>query len=116
MTSIAQLSTGMPLPSFDASLASQGPAAASAAEMAKRGKAHETAISFEASFLSSMFQTMFKSVTTSAPFGGGEGEDMWKSFLAEQMAKQVAKRGGIGISKSVEREMLKLQGLTETAK
>ena len=113
MTSIAQLSTGMPLPSFDASLASQGPAAASAAEMAKRGKAHETAISFEASFLSSMFQTMFKSVTTSAPFGGGEGEDMWKSFLAEQMAKQVAKRGGIGLSKSIEHEMLKLQGLSE---
>ena len=38
---------------------------------------------------------------------------MWKSFLAEQMAKQTAKRGGIGIAKSVEREMLKLQGLTE---
>ena len=48
------------------------------------------------------------------PFGGGPGEDMWKSFLAEQMAKQVAKRGGIGVSKGVEREMLKLQGLTET--
>jgi flagellar protein FlgJ len=114
MSSIAPLSSGLPPPTFDASLASQGPAAASAAEMAKRGKAHQTAISFEASFLSSMFQTMFKSVTTSAPFGGGEGEDMWKSFLAEQMAKQVAKRGGIGIAKSVEREMLKLQGLTET--
>jgi Rod binding domain-containing protein len=39
---------------------------------------------------------------------------MWKSFLAEQMAKQVAKRGGIGVSKGVEREMLKLQGLSET--
>jgi hypothetical protein len=34
-------------------------------------------------------------------------------FLAEQMAKSMAKRGGIGISKSVEREMLKMQGLTE---
>ena len=111
MTSIA-----LPLPAFDASLASQGQMAANAAELAKRGKTHQSAVSFEASFLSSMFQTMFKSVTTSPPFGGGEGEDMWKSFLAEQMAKQVAKRGGIGISKSVEREMLKLQGLSETPK
>jgi flagellar protein FlgJ len=106
-------SISLPLPAFDAALASQGQTAASAAELAKRGHTHQTAVSFEASFLSSMFQTMFKSVTTSAPFGGGEGEDMWKSFLAEQMAKQVAKRGGIGISKSIEREMLKLQGLTE---
>ena len=114
MSSIALTSAALPPPTFDASLASQGQAAASAAELAKRGHIHQTAISFEASFLSSMFQTMFKSVTTSAPFGGGEGEEMWKSFLAEQMAKSTAKRGGIGIAKSVEREMLKLQGLTDT--
>jgi flagellar protein FlgJ len=114
MSAISLSSAGLPPPTFDASLASQGQTAMSAAELAKRGKAHQTALSFEASFLSSMFQTMFKSVTTSAPFGGGEGEEMWKSFLAEQMAKQTAKRGGIGIAKSVEREMLKLQGLSET--
>jgi flagellar protein FlgJ len=113
MSAIALSSAALPAPTFDASLASQGQAASSAAELAKRGQIHQTAVSFEASFLSSMFQTMFKSVTTSAPFGGGEGEDMWKSFLAEQMAKQTSKRGGIGIAKSVEREMLKLQGLTE---
>jgi len=106
-------SISLPPPALDAALASQGQTAVSAAELARRGHTHQTAVSFEASFLSSMFQTMFKSVTTSAPFGGGEGEDMWKSFLAEQMAKQVSKRGGIGISKSIEREMLKLQGLTE---
>jgi Rod binding domain-containing protein len=106
----------MAAPAFDAALATQGQTATSAAELAKRGKTHQSAVNFEASFLSTMFQTMFKSVPTSAPFGGGEGEEMWKSFLAEQMAKQVAKRGGIGISRSVEREMLKLQGLTETPK
>jgi flagellar protein FlgJ len=104
----------LPPPSFDASLASQGPTATSAAELAKRGNIHQTAVGFEASFLTTVFQTMFQSVKTSEPFGGGPGEDMWKSFLAEQMAKQVAKRGGIGVSKGVEREMLKLQGLTET--
>jgi Rod binding domain-containing protein len=103
----------LPPPSFDAALASQGPTAASAAELAKRGNIHQTAVGFEASFLTTVFQTMFQSVKTSEPFGGGPGEDMWKSFLAEQMAKQVAKRGGIGVSKGVEREMLKMQGLTE---
>jgi flagellar protein FlgJ len=113
MSTIALSSAALPPPPFDASLASQGQAAASAAELAKRGHIHQTAVSFEATFLSSMYQTMFKSVTTSAPFGGGEGEEMWKSFLADEMGKQTAKRGGIGIAKSVEREMLKLQGLTE---
>jgi peptidoglycan hydrolase FlgJ len=101
---------------FAASLATQGPTATSAAELARRGKTHETAVKFEASFLTQMLQTMFQNVSTSPPFGGGPGEDMWKSFLSEAMAKQMAKRGGIGVSKAVEREMLKLQGLSETPK
>jgi flagellar protein FlgJ len=92
----------------------QAPTAMSAAELAKRGQIHKTAQNFEASFLSSMLQTMFKSVSTAPPFGGGPAEDIWKSFLAEAMAKQMASRGGVGVSRDVEREMLKLQGLTET--
>lgn len=94
---------------------SQGAMAASAAELAKRGQIHQTAQNFEASFLTTMFGTMFASVPTDSVFGGGPGEDMWKSFLAEAMAKVAAKRGGIGVSSAVEREMLKLQGLTEAA-
>ena len=108
MSSLALLT-----PQVDA--ATQGATASSAAELAKRGQISKTAQSFEASFLTSMLQTMFKQVDTSPPFSGGEGEDMWKSFLAEAMAKDMAKRGGIGISRAVEREMLKLQGLQDAA-
>jgi peptidoglycan hydrolase FlgJ len=106
----------LPPSTFAASLATQGATATSAAELAKRGKTHQTAVGFEASFLTQMLQTMFSGVETSAPFGGGPGEDMWKSFLSEAMAKQMAKRGGIGVSRAVEKEMLKLQGLSETPK
>ena len=91
------------------------PAATSAAELARRGQIHATAQKFEASFLTSVLQTMFQSVPTAAPFGGGPGEDMWKSFLAEAMAKNMARRGGVGIAPAVEREMLKLQGLQDAA-
>lgn len=87
--------------------------AASAAELAKRGKIKETAQNFEASFLSVMTQQMFEGVKTSEPFGGGQGEEMFKSVLAEAMSKQIAKAGGIGLAPTVEREMLKLQGLKE---
>jgi flagellar protein FlgJ len=102
------------LASTPLNLLTPGPAATSAAELAKRGEIKKTAEQFEASFLSSMLSTMFQGVTTSEPFGGGPGEDMWKSFLAEAMAKQMAKAGGVGVSRAVAREMLKMQGLAET--
>ena len=91
----------------------QGAQAASAAELAKRGQVHQTAQKFEASFLTTMFENMFSSVPTDSYFGGGEAEDTWKGFLAEAMAKSTAMRGGVGVAKSVEREMLRLQGLTD---
>jgi Rod binding domain-containing protein len=87
------------------------PPPASAAELAKRGQIHQTAQKFEASFLSTMLQEMFDGVETSAPFGGGPGEAMFRSFLTEAMAKQMSRAGGVGLATSVEREMLKLQGL-----
>jgi len=108
MTALSMLA-----PQVDAAV--QGPTATSAAELAKRGQIGKTAQAFEASFLTSMLQTMFKQVDTSPPFSGGEGENMWKSFLAEAMAKDMAKRGGIGISRAVEREMLRMQGLKDAA-
>jgi flagellar protein FlgJ len=90
----------------------QNAQATSTAELLKRGQIHKTAQNFEASFLTTMYETMFSSVPTDSAFGGGPGEDMWKGFLAEAMAKQTTQRGGIGVASSVEKEMLKLQGLT----
>ena len=89
-----------------------GPTAANTAELAKRGAIQKTAKDFEASFLNVMYQSMFKDVNTSEPFGGGQGEEMWKSFLTDAMAKQTVKRGGIGLSDTIAKEMLKLQGLS----
>jgi flagellar protein FlgJ len=99
-----------PLDALPPSLAGQAPPM-SAAELAKRGQIKDSAQKFEASFLSSMLQQMFEGVDTSAPFGGGQGEEMFKSFLTEAMGKQMAKGGGIGLAAQVQREMLKMQGL-----
>jgi Rod binding domain-containing protein len=87
--------------------------AASTAELLRRGKIKETAQKFEASFLSVMLQSMSAGVKTPEIGGGGEGEDMFKSLLNEEMAKQIAKSGGIGLAATVQREMLKMQGLKE---
>lgn len=93
-------------------LLSQPAGPANTAELAKRAQIKDTAERFEASFLSSMLQQMFAGVETAGPFGGGQGEEMFRSFLTDAMAKQMTKGGGIGIAAQVQREMLKMQGLT----
>ena len=78
-----------------------------------RSKIKQSAQDFESSFLSVMLAQMFKGVETEAPFGGGQGEEMFKSFFTDAVAKQVSRSGGIGLAATVEREMLKMQGLQE---
>ncbi|MFN3514087.1 MAG: rod-binding protein [Phenylobacterium sp.] len=84
----------------------------STADLARRGEIEKTAKDFETSFLAIMFGQMFKTAEISAPFGGGQGEEMFKSFYAEAVAKQVTQAGGVGLADTVAREMLKLQGLS----
>jgi len=64
---------------------------------------------FEASFLSQMFKPMFEGLKSDGPFGGGAGEEMWRGFLVDEMAKQTAKSGGIGLANTVMSHMLKAQ-------
>lgn len=75
----------------------------------------ETAEAFEASFLSQMLKPMFESLSTEAPFGGGEAEGTWRGFLVEAMAKQTVKAGGIGLADQVVAQMLKMQEAQEAA-
>ncbi|HRD46036.1 MAG TPA: rod-binding protein [Caulobacter sp.] len=98
----------------DILLAQQTRTAASTADLAARKRQiADAAQSFEASFLSAMLQPMFASLSAEAPFGGGQGEEMFRSFLTDAISRQVAKAGGVGVADTVQREMLKLQGLTE---
>ena len=103
---MADLSAAVVPPSLN-----QPTAAPSAEELAKRGQITQTAKKFEASFLSIMLQQMFEGTQTSAPFGGGPGEQMFQSFMADAMAKKMVQSGGVGLAASVQREMLKMQGL-----
>jgi len=74
-------------------------------------KARQVAEDFEAVFLSQMLQPMFKELNAEAPFGGGQGENMWRSLQVDEFGKAIAKSGGVGIADSVFREILKLQEL-----
>jgi peptidoglycan hydrolase FlgJ len=65
---------------------------------------------FESMVLSQLLAPMFEGLETDGPFGGGHGEEAMRSFYVGAMADQMAKRGGVGISAMMQKELLKLQG------
>ena len=72
-------------------------------------QARRTAEDFESVFLAQFASIMFSSVKSEGPFGGGPTEDMFKSLLAQEYGKTMARSGGIGIADSVYREIIKSQ-------
>jgi peptidoglycan hydrolase FlgJ len=94
-----------PSPSLLQPLAQSPSAAAGRSEAQARRAAEE----FEAVFLSQVLGTMFQGTTPEAPFSGGPGEDTFRSFLTDAMARSLAKGGGVGLAGSITRELIKLQ-------
>ena len=64
---------------------------------------------FEAVFISQMLQPLFQNLGAEAPFGGGHGEDVWRSMQVQEYGKAIAEVGGIGIADKVMREMIRMQ-------
>lgn len=65
---------------------------------------------FETMALSNLLAPMWEGLKTDGPFGGGQGEEAMRSFYVDAIAKEMAKKGGIGISSMMQKELLKLQG------
>jgi flagellar protein FlgJ len=82
------------------------PKAASTAAATKKA-----AQQFEGVLISQMLNGMFEGVKTDGMFGGGSGEDMFRSLMIDEYGKQIAAQGGLGLSDGVTRELLKRQGL-----
>ena len=66
---------------------------------------------FEAVFIAQMLQPMFQNLGAEEPFGGGHGEDVWRSMQVQEYGKAITKAGGIGVADAVLREMIKMQEL-----
>lgn len=71
--------------------------------------AQKAAQDFEGVFLSQYLGTMFEGISTDGMFGGGAGEEMFRSLMIDQYGKQIAAQGGIGLAANVTRELLKTQ-------
>ena len=72
-------------------------------------KAKQTAQEFEAQFLAQMISHMFEGIETDGMFGGGHGEEMYRSLMFDEFGKALARAGGIGLADAVQREILKAQ-------
>lgn len=72
-------------------------------------EAREAAESFEAHFLSSFLESMFQGIETDGPFGGGQGEGIFRSMLNEEYASSISKSGGVNIADAVFKEILHIQ-------
>jgi Rod binding domain-containing protein len=88
------------------------PAAPPAGSSATRARIAETAQRFETAFLSQMLGQMFQGVGEDSEFTGGHGEAAFRSFLTDAMAQGMSRAGGVGLASSVQREMLRMQGLS----
>ena len=64
---------------------------------------------FEAVFIAQMMAPMFQGLETDELFGGGPGEDIYRSVLVEEYGKSIARAGGIGLSDAIQQEILRLQ-------
>jgi len=94
MTSIASLVPPRSLP----------PARAADVSTAKKA-----ASQFESVFVSQFLGSMFEGVSTDPPFGGGEGEAMFRSLMLDQYANAIESRGGFGLSAAITHQLLHMQ-------
>jgi len=71
--------------------------------------AKQAAQQFESVFITQFLGEMFSGISTDGPFGGGQGEEMFRSLMMDEYGKQIAANGGFGLSDAIQRELLKTQ-------
>jgi Rod binding domain-containing protein len=64
---------------------------------------------FEAVLLGQLSSMMLQTTPTDENFGGGHGEDLWRGMMAEQLGREMAKSGGIGLATHVYDQMIRMQ-------
>ena len=83
-------------------------------ERNRRDATRNAAEDFESVFIAQMLQPMFEGLKTDGMFGGGSGEGVFRSLMVQEVGKEIARAGGIGIAGAVYGQMLKMQGLDGT--
>ena len=72
-------------------------------------KTQEAAQEFVAFFVGQMMEQMMAGIESDPMFGGGQGEEVWRSMLNQEYGKAIAKSGRLGIADHVMATMLQVQ-------
>lgn len=89
--------------------ATGNPATAPRTTAQTRADAVRVGREFEQMFLSQMLGQMFSGMRTDGMFGGGFGEEMFRSLQVDEYARGLVRNGGVGIATAVTRELIRLQ-------
>lgn len=65
---------------------------------------------FESVLISEMVNTMFSTVETDNMFGGGQAEEIYRSMMGQEMGREIARRGGLGLTPALMNEVIRMQG------
>jgi flagellar protein FlgJ len=76
---------------------------------AQLAKINAAAKDFESVYAGEMLKPMFGTVKTDPMFGGGKGEETFKSLLLQEYGKKIANTGELGLAKYVKAEMIRMQ-------
>jgi flagellar protein FlgJ len=80
-------------------------------------KLWKTARDFEAMALGEFLKPMFETAANQKnAFTGGEAEKTWKPMLVDEIGKQIAASGGLGLAAPVHDAMLRMQESRSKAK
>jgi Rod binding domain-containing protein len=101
-----------PVSPADLTALSQSPGLPRLTKTTDLSAARKAAQDFEAVFVSQMLGQMFAGVKTDGLFGGGHGEEMFRTMLFDEYGKQIAKHGGFGIADAVLRQLVAVQEKT----
>jgi flagellar protein FlgJ len=78
-------------------------------EPAQINRLKQQAEELEGVFLNLLTKEMFATVKSENGFGGGFGEETWRSMQAEQLANTMAQNGGLGIADQLLGDMIAMQ-------
>jgi peptidoglycan hydrolase FlgJ len=93
-------------------LQQQGSAGSGLSEK-QRLQAKKVSQDFEALFVGMMLKSMRSTVKEDKMTGGGHGEETFRSLLDQEYAAAAVKRGGIGLAKQIEKEIVRQESRTK---
>ena len=73
----------------------------------QRQQAKKVSQDFEGLFVGMMMKSMRETVGKDKLTGGGHGEDVYRSLLDQQYTEAAVKRGGFGLAKLIERDIIR---------